>query len=102
MKDFIVYNSQEEILRTGLCQDIDFFIQATKEGEFVMEGMADSVTQKITNVGIAGKVVNKTTQKIEEEKLPESPEILESQRPATITNEQWQDVLNRLKVLGQR
>lgn len=98
MKKFIVYNERGKILRVGRCQNIDFYIQA-KENEFVMEGMADEATQKIINVGIAGKVFNKTPQEIEAEKppeLPELPEIPESQRPATITNEQLQDILKRL------
>jgi len=96
MKKFVVYNQEGEILRTGYCAGEDFFRQA-QDGEFVMEGIANDVIQKIVD----GNIVDKTPEEIKREN-PSPPEIPESQRPAYITNEQWQDVLNRLKVLEQR
>lgn len=37
MKHYIVYNSDGQIIRTGTCQDTDFYIQA-KLGEHIIEG----------------------------------------------------------------
>lgn len=37
MKHYIVYNSGGKIIRTGTCQDTDFYIQA-KPGEHIIEG----------------------------------------------------------------
>lgn len=36
MKSFVIYNSNGEILRSGVCVDTDFDIQA-REGEFILE-----------------------------------------------------------------
>lgn len=94
MKNFIIYNAADDILRTGLCQDVDFEIQA-HANEFVMEGEADAVTQKI----VEGEVVNKTPAEIEAEKPPEPEPVPIGQQQANITNEQWQDVLKKLKKL---
>lgn len=57
MKNFIVYDSEGNILRTGSCQDGDVSLQAGS-GEFVMEGTADDATQMIVN----GEVVSKPEQ----------------------------------------
>jgi len=92
MKQFIVYNQEGKILRNGSCGVQDFFQQA-EDREFVMEGKANDVTQKIVNIGIEGKVVNKTLKEIEAEKPPVIPP---KKKPAVITKEQWQDVLDRL------
>ena len=54
MKNYIVYNSDGEILRTGRCADEDFDIQA-KTGENILEGTARDSIQKIVD----GKVVDK-------------------------------------------
>ena len=52
--DFIVYNSDGIIIRTGSCVDADFSIQAG-ENELVIEGVADDSRHMIVD----GKVVNK-------------------------------------------
>jgi len=49
-----VYNMNGEILRTGGCPD-ELLARQAGEGEFVMEGTANDVTQKVEN----GKVVDK-------------------------------------------
>lgn len=98
MKNFIVYDKHGKILRSGTCQDNTFYRQA-HDGEFVMEGRANDVTQKIINAGIKGKIVNRAPQEIKTVN-PTPPEISESQRPAYITNEQWQSVLKKLDNLG--
>lgn len=41
MKKFIVHNAAGEIIRTGICPDEVFALQAIFEGEFVTEGDAD-------------------------------------------------------------
>jgi hypothetical protein len=95
VKNFIVYNSAGIIQRTGICQDKVFFLQAD-DGEFVIEGNANDVTQKIENPGIVGKVIDKTPEEIEAEK---PPEISFEKQPANITNEQIQSIFNRLEAL---
>lgn len=100
MKSFIVYNMSERILRTGCCSDGDFLLQAG-DGEFVKEGTANDITQKIENPGIDGKVVDKTQEEIEADN-PTPPEITFEKRPAHINNEQWQDILDRLDKLDNR
>ena len=67
-----------------------------------MEGMANDVSQKIENPGIAGKIVDKTPEEIEAEKPPEPEPIPYEKQAAHITNEQWQDVLKRLDKVDSR
>jgi len=98
MKNFIVYNSQGKILRSGTCQDSTFYLQAN-ESEFVKEGTANDITQKIINVGVNGKIIDKTPEEIEAEKPPQPKSLPHEKQTAHITNEQWQDVLARLNKL---
>lgn len=93
--NYIVYDKTGKILRTVQCTLAMKYLQA-HEGEFVTEGVADDATQKITNIGIKGKVVNKTPQEIEADKPSKTP--IEKQA-AHITNKQWQDVLDQLEKL---
>lgn len=95
MKKYIVYNAEGKIQRTGVCSKKDLLKQA-EDGEFVMEGSANDVTQKIVGSGQFRRIIDKTPEEIEAEK---PPEISFEKRTAHITNEQWQDVLNRLRVL---
>lgn len=105
MKDFIVYDKQNNILRTGVCQVKTFHLQANK-GEFAMEGIADDATQKIEFDGfdvdgqpINPRVVDETPEEIEVEKLPEIPERM---LPANVTNEQWQSIVKRIEMLEKK
>ena len=98
MKHFIVYDGHGKILRTGTCQNKTFYLQA-RIGEFVIAGKADATTQKIANAGVKDKVVDKTPEEIEEAKPPEPEPISVGQQPANITNEQWQNILDRLRAL---
>lgn len=91
---FIVYNQEGKILRAGTCSVQDFFLQI-KEDEFIIKGTANDVTQKIVN----SKIVDKSPEEIEAEKPPESKPIPIEKQPAHITNEQWQDVMNRINKL---
>lgn len=102
MKNFIIYNVDSKILRCGGCADRDISLQA-KEGEFILECTANDVTQKVEfdgldadNQPINPRVVDKTPEEIEDEKLPEVP--LEKQL-AFITNGQLQNILDRLDIL---
>ena len=54
MKYFIVYDKEGNILRTGSCQNSTFLLQA-QEGEFVIEGKADQLTDMVVD----GKVVSR-------------------------------------------
>ena len=48
MKNFVVYALPNgTILRTGLCQDESFELQAMHEGEGVIEGEGDALTQRV-------------------------------------------------------
>lgn len=47
MKQFIVYNNEGEVLRTGSCGDGDFKSQSNGPNEFVMEGVADDRIHKV-------------------------------------------------------
>ena len=96
MKNFVVYKKSGKILRAGICLEKDFFLQA-RDNESVMEGVANDVTQKI----VGGRIVDKTPEEIEKDD-PTPPEMPESQRPAYVTNERWQGVLDRLDKLEKR
>lgn len=54
MKSFVVYNDQGLILRTGACQDDDLSVQAG-EGESVLEGNADDLTQMVVDGAVVDK-----------------------------------------------
>ena len=41
MKHFVIHNAAGEILRTGICQDETFELQASGPDEFVIEAQAD-------------------------------------------------------------
>jgi len=91
--NYIIYNKTGEILRTVSCSPAMSKIQA-KEGEFILEGAANDVTQKI----IAGEVVDKLPEEIEEQN-PILPKMPFEKQLAGITNAQWQDVQDRLNKL---
>lgn len=105
MKNFIVYNSNGEILRTGSCPPRDFSLQAG-EDEFVMQGTANDITQKVEFDGfdkkgqpINPRIVDKNPEEMERTKIPGRKAFSLEKQPANITNKQWQDVLNRLSKL---
>lgn len=97
MKSFIVYNAQGKILRTGTCQNSTLQLQA-QNGEFVMEGSADDVTQKVSMSGKSRRILNKTAEEIEAD-TPKLSEPKDKDRLALITNEQHQNLLNRITAL---
>lgn len=104
---YIVYNKKGEILRQVQCPPAMSRLQA-KEGEFVMEGIADDATQKVEFDGldidgqpVNPRIVNKTPEEIVSKKPPEPGPIPHGKQNANITNEQWQDVLGKLTALGK-
>ena len=93
MKHFIVYNTQGKILRTGTCQNKCFSLQVLNPGESVLEGKADDMSQKI----VGDKVVDKIEEDLsKEKKQKKTPKTLQKKH---VTNEMWQNILNRLKAL---
>lgn len=71
MKQFIVYNSNGEILRTGVCPDNMMELQA-KGNETVIEGIANDIENKI----VSGGIVRKTEEEIDliKEKMKPDPQ----------------------------
>ena len=59
MKNYIVFNGDGEILRTGICPDDMMNIQV-QEGELVMEGKANDIEHRI----VKGKIVRKSEAEI--------------------------------------
>ena len=59
MKNYIVFNGDGEILRTGICPD-DMFRMQAQPGESVIEGACNDINDRI----VEGKVVRKTEEEI--------------------------------------
>lgn len=105
--NYIVFNKIGGILKTIICSPTMVKIQVKdKDNEFIMKGTAKDITQKIKFDGfdekgqpINPRVVDKTIEEIEVEKQVPPPKIPKNKKPAYITNEQWQDVRDRLEVL---
>lgn len=109
---FIIYNITSEttgkILRLVGCPKTQRYLQA-KDGEFVMKGNANDVTQKIEfdNLDDKGqpvnpRVVDKTSAEIEADKpFKPEPKPFEKQ-PAQITNEKLGEILSRIKQLERK
>ena len=81
MKQFVVYNANGKILRTGTCADFDFSAQA-QDGETVIEGEADDATQCVIDGEI--RDAEPVTQNIDEQRR-ECLELLRTKRNAKIT-----------------
>ncbi len=74
MKNYLVYNQEGKILRTGSCPDDMIEIQAQKD-EFVMEGVANDIEDKI----IDHQVIRRTEEEInmiKERMKPDPKELL--------------------------
>ena len=69
MRQFIIFNQEGNILRCGFCQDSTFSMQAQK-CEFVIEGQANDVTQKVVFDGL------------DESGQPINPQIVDKQKVA--------------------
>ena len=86
MKNYIVFNGDGEILRTGICPDDMMNIQV-QEGELVMEGKASDIEHRI----VKGKIVRKSEAEInaiKEAMKPDPKERLISQKMNEIVRKQ--------------
>ena len=93
MKNYIIYNRDGGILRTGICPDDMMKIQV-QEGELVMEGKANDIEHKIIN----GEIVRKTEEEnalLKKEMEPNPKEQLISQRMHEIMRRQAIEELTR-------
>ncbi|HDZ39194.1 MAG TPA: hypothetical protein ENH62_13060 [Marinobacter sp.] len=93
MKSYIVHDVTGAIVKTGHCPAKLVKAQA-RDGEFVIEGIADDRTQKI----IGGKVVEKTPAEILADNLP-PPVIADEDRPANITKKELTALMKRVQDL---
>ena len=93
MINFIIYTDLGKILRTGFCTEEDFQFQA-KEDEFIIEGRADDIKQKVVDK----KVVNKTPQEIEDD-TPIRPTIPEGEKIISIKKKEWDSLVDRVASL---
>ncbi len=93
MINYIVYKLDGKILRTGVCLKEDL-AKMTTATETAIAGVANGITQKVVD----GLVVDKTPQEIIDDNPPK-PVIPHEQQPASITNEQYQNILKRLENL---
>lgn len=59
MKQYIVHNGNGEFLRTGICPDDMFELQAQND-EFVIEGTANDIEYRVMD----GKIIRKTEAEI--------------------------------------
>ena len=101
MKNYIVFNLDGDILRKGSVSDSIFDLQKKKD-EFIMEGVCNRKKHKIYydldgdgNV-LNSRVVDKSIEQIEDEKPKEKAF---KDKSANLTNEQLQDILDRLNDL---
>lgn len=104
---YTIYNATGKILRVVTCPISQHALQA-KDGEFIMEGTASDLTQKVEFDGfdvngqpINPRVVDKTPEEIKADN-PKIPEIPHGLQLARITNEQWEKVIKRLDKLETR
>ena len=87
MKNYIVYNADGDILRSGRCNDADFDLQAG-DGEFVIEGIADDDNQVIND----GQVVERIYTDAELRK--QVIEYIRQQRNAMLSASDWTQVVD--------
>lgn len=85
-----------KIIGVGIRSETTFAKIGLPKGNFkVLPGkVGDALTQKIVD----GQIVDKTLEEIEADN-PTEPEIPFEKRQASITNEQWVDIIDRLKTL---
>ena len=102
-KNYIVFNIDGKILRTGGCPEFLVEAQAHGEDEYVIEGITDDAVDKIEieefddkGKPVKVKVKKKTQAELEAEKPVELPE---SKKRAVITIEKYQSILDRLEAL---
>lgn len=85
MTNYIVYNSNGEIIKTGVCPSAMVPLQV-KMGEYVIEGNANDIRDRVVN----GKVVPKSQAEIDE--------ILDAMKPDPIEVM----IQNKIKEINRR
>jgi hypothetical protein len=108
MRKYIIYDNTGKILRWGVCSNNSISHQAgVGEHIKIVSNLTNKfdITHKVEFSGYGQyegpvtEIVKKAPEEIEAEKPPEPPSISIEKRPVRITNEQWQDVLDRLEKL---
>ncbi len=88
--NYIVYDSQGKILRTGTCSEQALAIQA-QEGEYVIKGLASDTHHKVVD--------NKVCEIAENEKAKTSLMLNHDDEPIVVTRKQWSDITARLTAI---
>lgn len=87
MKNYIIYNADGDILRTGCCNDADFDLQAG-EDEFIIEGIADDDNQVIND----GQVIDRI--RTDAELREQVAQYIRQQRAAMLSSTDWTQVVD--------
>lgn len=105
MRKYSIFNGERKILRSGVCTTASFEKKAN-DGEFIVEGFGNDVTQKVEFDGLDNdgqpinpRVVDKSPAEMVKVKIPVLKPAIKEKQPAYITNKQWQETLNRIKML---
>lgn len=85
MKNFVIYNAAGTILRVGQADDISI---QPREGEFVLEGMADIMLDRVVD----GQVVRKDASDIEAQEIFMAWRALKSRRMYLLSASDWTQV----------
>ena len=102
MIHFAVYDSNGDILRTGVCQECDASIQAS-DGEYVYIGKADELTQKVVDGELVSKSIDPVNNAIRELRLSRNTLLSKTdwtQLPdANVDKQAWADYRQALRDL---
>ena len=85
MKNFVIYNADGTILRIGQADDISI---QPREGEFVLEGLADIMLDRVVD----GHVVRKSEVDIEAQEIAMAWRTLKSRRMFLLSACDWTQV----------
>ena len=89
MKNFIVYDKDGNIKRTGCCPDEMFSIQA-EEGENIIEGEASFVTDKVEN----GKVIRNA--------VAPKQKAMSVMKTKRVSEDEWTEIISRLEAVERK
>lgn len=109
MIPYAVYNQNGEILRSGICMKDTFDSKARNKDEQVMRGnVKNALVEKIEFYGIDRNgdpipfIIEKTLEEIKLDKPPSKVVISYDDQRASITNREYQQLLDRITALEQR
>ncbi len=97
MNSYVVYADDGEILRTGTCPAYAVARQAMA-GEHVMVGQANDIEDKI----VAGEIQRRPQAEIDARTPKPPPGLAPEDRPARITQGQWDALEARVEALEDR